>query len=289
MNISYRFLKESDYPEIYRTFLEAFSDYALSMKYMNEAILYNRALKNGIDFECSAGAFVEDKMTGFTMVGIDDWQGIRSAFDIATGIVKSCRGQGVARSMFEVIVPRLKENGVKQFLLEVLQENEPAIKAYTKIGFQIIREFECFQLESKGSDLQYTARIDIEIRETDKHDLSGFQSFYDWHPSWENSIASILRIPDEVHTFIASFEGKTSGTLVYYPGLHWIMAIAVDPAYRRKGIATHLFNHLFTTIPMSSRVLKLNNVQHDDHDLITFLEKVGFEKYTSQYEMSLQL
>jgi hypothetical protein len=64
-----RFLTEKSIPELYQTFIEAFSDYAIDMNYMSAESLLNRALKNGIDFELSVGAYDNGQMVGFTMIG----------------------------------------------------------------------------------------------------------------------------------------------------------------------------------------------------------------------------
>ena len=105
---NYKTLETIDFSSIYKTMIEAFSDYALDMTYMQEHNLYNRAIKNGIDFSLSAGVFENDKLVGFTLVGIDEWEGEKSAFDIATGIVKEHRGKGHAKKIFDFITSDIK-------------------------------------------------------------------------------------------------------------------------------------------------------------------------------------
>ncbi|RPI77519.1 MAG: GNAT family N-acetyltransferase, partial [Desulfobacteraceae bacterium] len=147
MTLEIRFLKNKNFTEIHATALEAFSDYALNMSHLTEKVLYNRAIKNGISFDCSAAAFNNDKMVGYTLVGIGPWKNTVSAFDIGTGIIKPFRGQGIANQMFDAILKKIESKGIHKFVLEVLQNNTPAIKAYEKIGFHIGRELDCFQLE----------------------------------------------------------------------------------------------------------------------------------------------
>lgn len=40
-------------------------------------------------------------MVGFTLIGINEWQGGLGAFDAATSIADGYRGQGLARAMFD--------------------------------------------------------------------------------------------------------------------------------------------------------------------------------------------
>ncbi|MCP4725478.1 MAG: GNAT family N-acetyltransferase [bacterium] len=289
MPLEYRFLSEDMMPEIFRTFMEAFSDYALDMSYMTEQSMYNRFVKNGTDFESSVGVFNGTKMAGFTMIGIDNWKNSLSAFDVGTGIVKEYRGKGIARKMFDHAVPLLKEKGVNEFYLEVLQENEPAIKAYEKTGFRIVREFDCYKLVLGSPDLEIVQSPLIEITEFDKNEITHFNDFLDWEPSWENSLNAITRIRDEIYLFKAVYEGSDAGILAYYPGLNWIMTLVVGRQFRRKGIASSLLKHLLCNDIIKEPEVKLINVESTDLGMKQFLSNKSFEIYVKQYEMELTI
>ena len=71
MSLGYRFLDRSTFPVVYRTFVRAFSDYALEMSYMTEERMFNRAIKNGVDFESSVGVYSDEGMVAFTLIEID--------------------------------------------------------------------------------------------------------------------------------------------------------------------------------------------------------------------------
>ena len=70
MTLRYARLGRDDYPRVFRTFVEAFSDYALDMSYLTEQRLLNRWIKNGVDFGSSIGAFDGDRLIGFTMLDL---------------------------------------------------------------------------------------------------------------------------------------------------------------------------------------------------------------------------
>lgn len=93
----------------------------------------------------SFGAFDGEKMVSFTLNGIGKYLGRLTAYDTSTGTIEAYRGQGLASGIFEHSLPFLKEAGVEQYLLEVLQDNESAIKVYKKAGFQITRSFNYFR------------------------------------------------------------------------------------------------------------------------------------------------
>ncbi len=144
MNVVYKNLANISFEELHNTFVDAFSDYAVDVSYMTPDVMQKRAIKNGYDPESSVGVFNENKLVGFTLVGLDQHYETPSAFDIMTGLVKDFRGKGIASKMFNFIKPTLKEKKIKQFYLEVLQENKAAIRAYQKTGFKINRKLGLF-------------------------------------------------------------------------------------------------------------------------------------------------
>ncbi|KPJ59227.1 MAG: hypothetical protein AMJ46_12045 [Latescibacteria bacterium DG_63] len=283
------FLSEKWLPELYQTFVEAFSDYVLDMSHLTEEKFLNRMRKNGIDLESSVGAFDQDKMIGFTMVGLDNVNGIRSAFDIGTGITKAYRGKGIAAEMFEYALPRLRRKNVKKFILEVIRTNERAIKAYQRAGFRITRELDCLELKLENARLPGEIPGNTEIRPVNRDELLRFSDFLDWEPSWENSFASIRRIPDGVLLFCALHDDEDVGLIVYYPALDWIMSLAVSRPFRRRGVATGLMQYLFNQLGNTVSSVKILNVLRSDEAMLALLGKIGFELFTTQFEMSLDL
>lgn len=288
--LRYAYLTPDHYPQLYRTFMEAFSDYALDMRYMNEHHLLSRWIKNAMSYESSVAAFDGDRMVGFTVVGLDDWKGERAAFDAGTGVIREYRGFGVAPAIFDLAIRGLRDKGVKKFVLEVLQTNKSAVGTYKKLGFGIAREFDCFELRRGNVRLAASEPAERLIIETvGKGLLPLMQSFADWPPSWETSFASMARIPDELTIYGARFQDQWAGFAAYYPGLNWIMNVVVDPAHRRRGIATRLMARLIHGMPDGWTVVKLVNAAHSDRALLAFLDRLGFEVYARQYEMEFDL
>ncbi|MCP4902557.1 MAG: GNAT family N-acetyltransferase [bacterium] len=275
--------------QFYRTHCAAFADYHLDMSYMTEERIWKRFQKNAVDFERSIGAYDGERMVGFTMIGVDRWQGKLAAFDAATGIIPEYRGQGLARAMFDHAVPGLRDVGVQKFLLEVLQPNKAAIRAYEKAGFSIQREFACFDVTLDQLDPNLGVNCDLGILPVAVDKVMDFQSQVAWAPSWENSFAAMSRIQDDL-ICLGAFEGQRCvGVVAYYTVLNWIMTVVVSPGYRRRGVASKLLGSLLTNICDQQTVTKLNNVDASDTTMITALEKAGFRRVVDQFEMELVL
>jgi ribosomal protein S18 acetylase RimI-like enzyme len=282
-----RVLRPVSRPALLGAFLEAFGDYAVNVGEVTERWLDVRCVKNAVDFDASVGAFDGDRMVGFTLIGIDKRQGERIAYDAATGIVPDHRGQGLARRMFDHALPGLRERGVTSFLLEVLQGNEPAIRAYTRAGFEVVRELRCFELDVEP--VRAVAEPPAAILPADRATVLGLRDEIDWLPSWENDFPAIERIPDDLVIFGAFEEGTCIGAVAYTPVLNWIMMLAVRRDRRREGIGTALVRHLAAHLPEVVPLVKLNNVDASDGGMLAFLERNGFRHKIDQFEMSLRL
>lgn len=191
--------------------------------------------------------------------------------------------------MFNFIKPTLKEKNVEEFYLEVLQENAPAIRAYQKTGFKIIRSLDCFTLPLEKFKTTEESRIPLIFKSVEKSEIDEFETYSDWIPSWENSFNAIKRIPDEVIIISAEYSIKKVGLIVYYPMLNWLMTLLVDLKYRKMGVGSALLKKLIKQINDKVDVIKFLNIQHDDKDLINFLKASGFELLTGQFEMKYKL
>ena len=275
--------------DVYQVFMQAFSDYLLDISHVTEYSFRNRAIKNGVDLNQSVGAFSDGALVGFTLVGLDHIDESLCAYDAVTGIIKEYRGKGIASAMFDFLAPRLLRSGVERFTLEVLKENTPAVRAYQKAGFQVTRELDSYELLLENASLDLTTDDLVEFFTVSKNDLSAYQAFLDWQPSWENSLSSIQRIPNEVTLVGARYQGSNAGILVYYPMLNWILCLAVKQAFRRKKIASHMLAYLIDSMGDDLQKVRLINVQHSDQGMIQFLSNVGFQYTVGQYEMGLAL
>ena len=285
MTIRYDFLTEKDFDQAHETLRLAFSDYHLDMSYMTSERTWLRNIKSGVRYDCSVGAYDGDKMVGFTFVGLDDWQGQQAAFDAGTGIIPGYRGQGIAKAMFEHILPKLRRRGITIFLLEVLKPNQAAIKAYTKSGFKPTREFACYDLAPDSFDPSRLTSSPFEVRAIDKVIVQLFKSEIDWQPSWENSFSGMDRIPDELIRLGAFDADRCVGILVFYPLLSWIMSLVVKKEFRRKGTASILMNALMSDLPQHVQKVSINNIDRSDKGMMAFFEKAGCLWVIDQFEM----
>ena len=85
-------------------------------------------------------------MVAVMATAVREFEGILSAYDTFTGVRPNWRGRRLAGRMFEFAREQLEQRGVRRFLLEVIETNEPAIRAYERAGFTTRRRLECYEL-----------------------------------------------------------------------------------------------------------------------------------------------
>ena len=285
MTIRYSFLSQSDFPEAHATMVEAFADYHLDMSYMTSERSRLRNVKSGVHYDCSVAAYDGQQMVGVTFVGLDDWLGEKAAYDAGTGIIPAYRGQGIAKGMFEFVLPKLKCLGVSQFLLEVLQPNTAAIRAYSKTGFEVTREFACLDLSPDDFKPVKQAGRQLDIKTIDRSVIESFVSQVDYQPSWEISFAGMQRIEDDLICLGAFDENRCVGIVVYYPLLQWLMSLVVVSDSRRMGVASSLMEALLLCLPEGADKVKVINIDHGDLGMLEFMEKAGAQHVINQFEM----
>lgn len=273
--------------EIHKAFSNAFSDYVEPFDLTINQLQY-MIERRGCNYDLSFGAFNGNEMVGLTLNGIGNWNGKLTAYDTGTGVIKEFRKQGIATKMFIESLPILRKNDVEQYLLEVICSNNSAFDLYKKAGFKVIREFDYYKsskaklIFSKTSD-----KNDFIIKDIKEPDWTLFKSFWDFVPSWQNSIESILR-KIEHFTFLGVYEKENLlGYGIIEKSTGDIPQFAISSNYRRMGLATILFESLIRL--SETETIKIINTDADYKPFKKFAESINLQPGIGQYEMLMSL
>ena len=273
--IAYRLLSNADFDSLHECFLTAFSDYEVDMRISREQFR-QRLTRDGIRLEISAGAFDGERMIGFCMNALGQWQGKTTAYDGGSAMIPEYRGRGIAMEMFAFLEPRLKEAGGSQYLLEVLTSNFPAANLYRKLGFVETRRLAVFRSQRGTRDTEGTR----DLRLVEQPDWELFQSFWDGYPSWQNAIDAVDRAANERIIMGAYTDDACVGYgVVFVPQMN-LMQLGVSPPHRRQGIGSALLASLGASGP-----LKIINIDEDLKGTLAFYEHNGYKQVFGQYEM----
>lgn len=280
-----RNLKNVDIQIIFDAFEQAFSDYEVEFnKEQVRAMLKRR----GFNSELSFAAFEGHKIISFTLNGVGSYNDVATAYDTGTGTLKAYRGKGMAQEIFKYSIPYLKEAGIKQYLLEVLQHNPAAISVYTKLGFKITREFNYFRQEKSKVRNEIRERNCLcKIEPIEVNSILSASEFCDFYPSWQNSLDSIKRAGDDLVCLGAFTPSGIVGYCVVEPNSGDLTQIAVDHPFRRKGVAAYLFEEALHLV--KADIIKILNTDISCSSITSFLQNRNINVIGRQYEMINQL
>jgi ribosomal protein S18 acetylase RimI-like enzyme len=279
--ISYRFLQESDFALLHHCFLTAFSDYAVDMR-ISEEQLRQRFIRDGVQLKISAGAFDDnEKMVGFTINAAGSWARCPTIYDSGTGVIPEYRGSGVATALFNFMLPELRAIGAKQYLLEVITSNVAAARLYLKLGFRETRMLSAYKA---AQPLAGRAALDtVDIRDVESVDWQLFQTFWDFGPSWQNSIEAVERVGSSKCTVGAHLSGECIGYGIVSRLSTNVMQLAVSQKHRRQGLGSLILAFLQSRV--GGELLKVNNIDRRSSGALSFYEANGFTRVLDQFEM----
>jgi ribosomal protein S18 acetylase RimI-like enzyme len=280
--LEYRTLNKTSIETLHKAFCNAFSDYQVKMDlpiWKFKQMLQRR----GYDPEMSIGAFKDEMLVGFVLNGFRNWNEKSTVYDLGTGVTAEYRRQGITSNMLLNIKEALKQKQVEQYLLEVIKSNTSAVEFYKKQGFEIQREFQCFQLDKN----KYNPITTYKVEHVNRINLRQLTEFWDFKPSWQNSIDSISAIPEAFLYSIVRFDNTIAGYGIIDKRTGDIPQIAVNKHYRGKGIARTIITDLIE----NTESYKISVLNVDDESKCTkdFLIKLGFEHIVDQYEMLLKI
>lgn len=280
--MEYQTLEKIDISRIHQAFLQAFSDYQVSVGMPLEA--FEMMLKrNGFVSGLSVGAFADGELVGFVLNGARNWEGEKTIYDLGTGVIPAFRRKGITSSVLELVRNLCIENNIGRYQLEVIQDNENAVLLYKKQGFQICRTLNCYRMECKERESRENMAWKLlHPEKLSEEQWTVLKSFWDYPPSWQNSVDSVCAISKSFFYTLAEIDGELIGYGVVSKGGD-LVQLAVKPEYRQMGVATEILYDL----QRQAQKQKMTALNVDGRDIASdaFLRKMGFDVFVKQYEM----
>lgn len=279
--MQFKTLENTSIAELLHVFNEAFSDYPIPMHLTKESLI-NKFVAESIKKEYSAGAFEGDKLVGFILHGIGVFDRNKIAYNAGTGVIPSKRGNKITSQLYEFILPILKNNQINKVRLEVLSENSPAINTYTTIGFQKKRILNCY----KGSLAELKSDADSSVQYLYQPDWKLLQSFWDWTPSWQNSISAVNNSWSQLDTIGLFANDKLVGYIVFNPKINRILQFSIDKSQRKNGFGKQLLNYFALN---KSKTVSILNVDDNSIETNSFFLTSGLNLFAKQDEMEMEI
>ncbi|WP_422106150.1 GNAT family N-acetyltransferase [Winogradskyella sp.] len=270
-----RHLGNTDFEVIIECFLSAFENYFVQMP--TDHNYYKQRWKAaGVQYDLSFGMFDGERLVGFIINAIDKRQGYVTAYNSGTGVIPEYRGQRIVNTIYEYAIPELRKKGVTKCQLEVITENEKAIKSYAGIGFSICKHYKCY----KGTILSDGVQ-NFDLKKVEHNAIDWSKNPYQDLYSWDNQKESLAKGNYQYYHVYAADEIKayfvmdaTSGYVAQFEVL---------------GDAPLQWKILFTAIKSINREIRINNIDDRLTNKMRMVEAFGLENTFNQYEMELFL
>ena len=136
-------------PDLVKLLNRGFEDYFIPILF-NIDMFSNMLRKDGIDLADSRVLIANDQACGIALIAYR--RPLRASRLAAMGIARETRGKGAGSWFMKELVREACERGDHEMELEVIEQNEPAVKLYRKYGFESIRRLVGYTL--RGEDTQ---------------------------------------------------------------------------------------------------------------------------------------
>lgn len=270
-------LADIDIPQMAEAINQSFADYIVPFQLNTEQLQY-KIIQEDVDLNLSVGVFDGNALVGIMLHGLRKNNDDLVAYNAATGVIPTYRGKGLVGKMYHFLMPKLQALQVQKMVLEVIEGNEPAIKAYEKMGYTISRKLVCFSGTAKAEKTQK----EISIKEATTFQWNKWLSFWDIQPSWQNAVQSVQNSKAICKVLEAYLNEVLVGYLIYNANSKKVNQFAVSPSHRQKGIATALFSHLQQVLNSEVYVY---NIDGTSLACISFLKTLGLKEKVKQLEM----
>ena len=270
---TYQCLAGQSYAEIAQCLNLAFSDYALPIQMTPEQV---KAFftSSGADLGLSYGAFWDGQLVGFMVNACSVYNGERAVFDVATGVVPEHRGKKVFTNLFSFAEGELRKQGVEKYYLEVLQQNQKAIHAYQKQGFEICRAFSVLKAPQLAPD---SGACPIPQVDLDAFDFEKARHCVCVPPSFENSTPILMRNPASYAVVYREQETGIGAFCVFEKRRGQLMQLAFADLAQLEEILRWLFAQYPEVF--------IKNIDKRYPQVIELLLSLGAQEVTEQFEM----
>lgn len=273
--IAFRPLLDLDFAQIAELFNRCFEGYVISFT-MTPQSCAAHIRKDGVDHARSFVMRRDDQDVAIAYIA--------PRFDKARlagmGVIKEARGQGVGKAVVTEFLRRLTAEGFREAVLEVFEQNTPAVRLYESFGFKPAQRLYGFSREPFSIDgakaLQEAKHVEYfdtirELRET---------MSYGHTPEHGSSMTLPVRCWTVDGDAYACFAPPSEGNPIY------LNAIVVRAGARGRGKGRELLMAIQAAHPTSSWAIP----QTFPEAVAGFMEHHGFQRLElNQFEMRLTL
>jgi ribosomal protein S18 acetylase RimI-like enzyme len=214
-----------------------FSDYFVHIE-LTLPMFLNMARSESIDLGSSRVIQVDDGAAGVALISRRGWTSRLASMCIAP----ASRGRGAGRATMDILLAEASARGDHAMVLEVIENNEPALRLYEACGFKTERRLVSYEGTFAGMEGQ------AELREVDIREVARLVTMYGlenlpWQVSGESLASS--GPPNK------AYQLEDAAIVISNPHAEQVAvrSLIVKPGSRGQGQATRLLQALTRKYP----------------------------------------
>lgn len=263
-------------PDLVKFLNDGFEDYFVPIQFNLDTFLH-MLRKDGTDLTVSRVLLVEERPCGIALIARRGWTSRLAAM----GIAKAARGLGAGSWFMEELIREARQRGEREMVLEVIEQNEAAVRLYQKSGFQTVRRLIGFIQKAKGAQKHKKRNL----QEIDLREMSRLISQYGWSElPWQLSGESIAQMNPPA----CAYQTGPASIVVSNPAAEHVViwSLLVEPDARGHGLGTEMLKNVMANYP--GKTWHIPAVFPEQFS--TVFERAGFEQEKlSQWQMKLTL
>lgn len=265
-----------------------FQDYFVPIR-LSTAAFVDRLSGERLSPDHSLVAIGNGEGAGLLLNGIEEIAGCKTAWNGGTAVLPSWRSQGVGRKLLLEALQIYEEEGVARATLEVIQDNERAVKLYQAVGYERRGELICWERKEPWQQDAPQLPTGITLRRGSARDLA-ILSWYDEDLPWQSHWSHIR----ESESWLAEEDGQLVGYVLYrrqwdrqgrLQGLNLYQCQALPGHDRKTAILRALLQRSLSDGAGAPRLLALNFSGGERSGIGKLLAENGFQVYVRQWWM----
>jgi ribosomal protein S18 acetylase RimI-like enzyme len=259
-------------PALLDLFNAGYADYLLPMR-LTAAAFAEHVAANDIDLACSR-VVLNDQPAAFALMAHRN----RAGWVGGLGTVSQYRWRGLGEEVLTAALAALRDRGAGVAWLEVIDQNERALRLYGKLGFEVVRDLVVWSLPPR--DAYRTAARTIEASSAHAWIGANRRDREPWQRA-DESVAAVAARGARLRGLVVERDGQVAAAAIVRDGdrVEALQVVAPD-----ERAATDLL--LAAAGP--GRELRLRNVP-DDAPASLALQRLGARRVATQHEMRLNL
>lgn len=252
----------------------SFENYLVPIQF-NSSQFITMIRKDSIDLDSSRVMLIDNEPSGIALIARRGWTSRLAAM----GIVQQMRGKGAGSWSMEKLIEESRQRNDHEMVLEVIEQNEPAVLLYQKFGFQSVRRLVGFVFKNAVQNSTESLQ-EIDLREAGRlislHGLSDLP--------WQLSGETIAHLNPPARAYC---KGQAYAVISNPDAEHIVIwSLLVEQDTRGNELGLDMLRNL--TSKHTDKTWHVPAILPEE--LGRVYEKAGFEKEKlSQWQMRLSL